>query len=122
MKNVTPLGRQDTSLVQGLVEEPHGVLQSGLIMLDDGGWDEDPAVEVGEHDLGAGLGTVDAEDAEMLGSDGLDPGMKDSIGLVNGVGPGAAARFRAGGMSHRTGPPVRVGTDANSPHWKSGWR
>src|SRR5207249_4829385 len=72
----------DAVLVQGLVEEPHGGLQTGLIMLDDGGRDEDPAVEVGEHDFGAGLGAIDAEDAEALGSDGLDPGMKDSVGLV----------------------------------------
>ena len=111
----------DAVPVQGLAEEPHGGPKTGLIMLDDGGWDEDSAVEVGEHDFGPSLGAIDAEDAEVLGSDGLDPGMKDSVGLVNGVRAGTAARFRPSGTSHGTGPPERVGKDANSYHWKSGW-
>ena len=90
--------------------QPHGALEAGLIMLDDGGRDEDPAVEVGEHDLGPGLGTVDAEDAEVLGSDGLDPGMKDAVGLVNGVGAGTAARTRPSRRcSNRRAPARRLG-------------
>jgi hypothetical protein len=105
---------------QDRVEEPHGVLKSGLIMLDDRGWDEDSAVEIGEHDFGPRLGTVDAEDAEVLGSDGLDPGMKDAVGLVDRVRAGTTAGFLPSGRSHDAGPPVRVGRDANSSHWKSG--
>ena len=44
----------DAMLVQGLVKEPHGGFQTGLIMLDDGGWDEDSTVKVGEQPFWTG--------------------------------------------------------------------
>jgi hypothetical protein len=105
--------------VQGFLEEADGVFETGLMMLDDGGRDVDSAVVVGEHDFGSGLGAIDAEDAEVLGSDGLDAGVKDAVGLVNGVWTGTSVRFRPSGRSHDTGPPERVGKDANSQHGKS---
>ena len=53
----------------------HGV-EAMPVVFDHGGWDEDAAVEVGEHPLGASLGTIDGHDAEVLGSDLLDPRME----------------------------------------------
>jgi len=111
----------DAVLVQGRAEEPHGGLKTGLIVRDGGRFDEDPAVEIGEHHFGPGLGAIDAEDAEVLGSDGLDPGMEHSVGLLDGVRAATAARFRPSGTSHRQDLLERVWKDANSQHWKSGW-
>ena len=52
---------------------------------------EDAAVEVGEHPFGAGLGAVDGDDAEVLGPDGLDPGVDGAEGLVDDLGAGRLA-------------------------------
>ena len=60
-------------------------------VLDDGRGDEDAAVEVGEHPLGAGLGAVDGDDAEVLRPDGLDPGVDRAEGLVDDLGAGRLA-------------------------------
>jgi hypothetical protein len=54
---------------------------SGVGHLD--GFDQDVAEEIGEHPLGPGLGAVDADDAEVLGSDLLDAGVQDACGLVD---------------------------------------
>ena len=53
-------------------------------MVDGGGRDEDVAVEVGEHQLGARLGTVDADDAEVLGTDVLDAWVEHAARLGDG--------------------------------------
>ena len=66
------------------------------VMLDGGGWNEDVAIEIGEHPFGAGLGTIDGDDAEVLRSDLLDPGMDRSRGL--GDRGGRRERARLGGM------------------------
>ena len=58
-------------------------------MLDDGGRGEDGAREVGEHPLGAVLGAIDGDDAEVLGSNAFDACVEDAAGLVNGVGAAA---------------------------------
>ena len=42
------------------------------------------AVEVGEEELGACLGAVEADDAEVFGSDLLDAGMEHAAGLADG--------------------------------------
>ena len=41
-----------------------------------------PAEEIGEQPLGAGLGAIDANDAEVLGADGLDALDELSVGLL----------------------------------------
>jgi hypothetical protein len=69
-----------------LVDHP---AERGLLMLDDRGRGEDGAIEVGEHPLGAVLGAIDGDDAEMLGADPFDAGIEDAAGLVNGVGAAA---------------------------------
>ncbi len=73
-------------------------------MLDNGGWmTRDPAIEVGDHDFGACLGAIDANESEVLGSDGLDPGTERDLHWArsHGVGAGTAARFRPSGTSRR---------------------
>ena len=71
----------------------HG-LEARPGVLDDGGGYEDAAVEVGEHPLGAGLGAVDGDDAEVLRPDGLDARDRQSFGRHEEVAPGASERRR----------------------------
>ena len=52
-------------------------------MGDGGGRDEDAAVEVGEQQLGACLGAVEADDAEVFGSDLLDARVEHAAGLAD---------------------------------------
>jgi len=49
-----------------------------LGVFDHGGWDEDAPVKIGEHPFGAGLGTVDGHDAEVIRPDLLDSGVERS--------------------------------------------
>jgi len=70
---------------------------------DDGGRDEDAAVEVGEEELGAVFVTVEADDAEVFGTDELDAGMKHAARLAEGVARSAAGLASAGTESgHET--------------------
>src|SRR5229473_4959237 len=66
----------------GLTQASDGGLQVGAIMFDDEGRDQDVAKKVAQHPLGAGLGAIDTDDAEMLRSDFLDPDMNDPRGLL----------------------------------------
>ena len=68
----------------GLADLGDHRVEARLVVFDHGGGDEDAAVEVGEHPLGAGLGTIDGHDAEVLGADLLDPGMERSGRLGDG--------------------------------------
>ena len=52
---------------EGLADVGDGGVEVGSVVGDGGGRDEDAAVEVGEEELGAGLGAVEAEDAEVFG-------------------------------------------------------
>ena len=60
-------------------------LQAGSVVLGYHGLQEDSAVEVGEHRLGASLGAIDANEAEMLGTDRLDAWVHHAARLMNGV-------------------------------------
>ena len=71
---------------EGLADVGDGGVEVGSVVGDGGGRDEDAAVEVGEEELGAGLGAVEAEDAEVFGSDLLDAGMKHPTGLADAGG------------------------------------
>ena len=63
----------------------HG-LQFGAVVADDGGRDEQLAVEVGELPFGAELGAIDADDAKVFGSDLLDARVDDAAGLLHELG------------------------------------
>lgn len=58
-------------------------LKIGLNVGHDRGRDEDVAKEIAEDVLRAQLGAVDADDAEVLGSDGLDALMNLAMRLVH---------------------------------------
>jgi hypothetical protein len=72
-------------LLDRLPEPLDGGPEAGLGVRDLDGFDQDLAEEVGEHPLGPGLGAVDTDDAEVLGSDLLDAGMEHPCGLVDFV-------------------------------------
>ena len=74
-------------------------------MGDGGGRDEDVAVEVGEHPLGAGLGTVEADDAEVLGSDLLDARVKDAGRLLQDLARTGPRPFPSSCSGHVDTPP-----------------
>jgi hypothetical protein len=84
-----------------LADPGHEVFESLASRLDDGGINEDVAIEIGEHPFGAGLGTIDGNDAEVLGPDRLDPGMDRSRGLGNRSRAPGTARGAAGSSGHK---------------------
>ena len=69
--------------LRGLADGPDGRLEAGAIVREGGGWDEDFPVEIGEEELGAGLGAIDADDPKAFGAYGLHPGMQCAGGLVD---------------------------------------
>jgi len=85
-------------LGDGPLEVVDGGVASRAGVLDDGQGDEDAAVEGGEPPGGAGLGRVDGDDAEVLGSDGLDARGEQAVGSAEVLAPvgAAAAGSRAG--------------------------
>jgi hypothetical protein len=63
-------------LTDGLTQALDGVIEGGAVVFDEAWWDKEIAEEVGEHPFGSCLGTIDADDAEVLGADFLDAGME----------------------------------------------
>jgi len=47
--------------------------------------DQDVAVEIGEHPFGAKLGTIDRDDAKVLGTNLLHARMKRTAGLLHDI-------------------------------------
>jgi len=60
-------------------------LEAGSVVFGCHGLEEDSAVEVGEHHLGAGLGAIDANEGEMFGADRLNARVHHSAWLMNGL-------------------------------------
>ena len=90
----------DQAIAQVVLDErgpdlgDHG-RQLDAVMLDLGRRHEHTAVEIGERPFGPGLGTIDANDAEMLRPDLLDPRMNDAARLLQklaGSRPGLLGR------------------------------
>ena len=77
---------KDLMVGEGLSDLGDGGVEVGSIVSDGGGRDEDAAIEVGEKQLGARLGAVEAKDAEVFGSDKLDARMKYAAGFADAVG------------------------------------
>jgi hypothetical protein len=65
-------------------------------MDNDGGGDENPAIEIGEQELGGGLVAVEAGDAEVFGTDLLDAGMEGAFGFADGEDRWAVSRATLG--------------------------
>jgi len=87
---------------EGLAHLSDGGFESRPLVLDGGRRDEDAAIEVGEEELGADLGTVEADDAEVFRSDLLDARVERAGGFGNRVGEALPVRAFAGPKgSHR---------------------
>ena len=98
----------------GVTDGRHGGVEAGPVVLDGGRLEQDTAVEVGEHHPGAGLGAIDAHQAEVLGTDRLDARVNDTPRLMKGMRLRLATVLRRGLGSHGTGPPNRVEKRPNS--------
>ena len=73
------------ALVHGIANGLHGAFEVGLVVLDRGGFEHESAVEIGEHDFGAGLGTIDAQEGEMFWPNRLDTWVNHAPRLVKGM-------------------------------------
>ena len=69
----------------GVANGLHGGLEVGSVVLDRGRLEQDSAVEVGEHDPGAGLGAIDAHEGEVFRPDRLDTRVNDTPRLMKGM-------------------------------------
>lgn len=63
-----------------------GMLELGSGVFDHGGRQKDLAVEIEEGELGAELGDIDADDAEVFGPDGLNAGRERTMRLGDAIG------------------------------------
>ncbi len=83
-------------LGKGVADLGDGGVECGAVVLDGGGRNQDVAIEIGEEELGAELGTVKADDAEVIGADLLDAGVPSAAGLGDAVVKATVARALAG--------------------------
>ena len=70
--------------VEGLPDLSDGGFEVGTVVGDGSRRDEDAAVEIGAKELGACLGAVEADEAEVFGADLLDARMEDAARLAEG--------------------------------------
>lgn len=89
-----------------------GGVEAGSVMLDRSRLDQDSAVEVGDQDLGAGLGAVDAHEGEVFGPDRDDARVNDAKGLVKGVLLRLVTVFWPGLDSHGTDLRIELRRDS----------
>ena len=75
--------RRRAGALGGVADRLDGRLEAPAIVVEDGGWDEDFPVEIGQEELGSGLGGIDADDPKAFWAHGLHPGMEGPGGLVN---------------------------------------
>ena len=85
------------------------------------GWNENPAIEIGEHPFGPSLGTIDTDDTEALWADHLDTGTDHSTGLVDSLGSGREAFLGFRSASHGKDLLERVWGEEQLPRKKSAW-
>src|SRR6266850_5177799 len=85
----------------GPAELIDGGVEGGAVVREQRGGHQDVAVEIGEHPLGAGLGAIDRDDAEVFGTDLLDARMKSAAGLLNNVGASRTGAMTGARTGHR---------------------
>src|SRR5262249_2158010 len=83
----------------------HSGVKGIAIVLHDQWRHQDLAKEIAEHPLGAGLGTINADDAEVLRSHLLHARMDDPAGLVQDVGATSPTWLTGTCRSHVDMPP-----------------
>jgi hypothetical protein len=108
-------------LLQGGAQAPDHGSEACLGVLNLGGWDEDAAVEIGEHPFGPSLGTIDTDDTEVLRSDRSDTGTDHATSLVDGLRSGRGAFLGLGSASHGKDLPERVWGEDQLPRRKFAW-
>jgi len=86
-------------LVEGAPDLGDCGVEAGSVVLDHGRGDEVAAIEVGEEELRTGLVTVEADDAEVFGTDLLHAGMEHAARLADRDGGSAAGRTTSGTSS-----------------------
>jgi hypothetical protein len=82
-----------TTLLDRLAQGGDGGIEAGTVVFDDRRLDDHVAIEIRKHPFGSGLGAVDGDDAEVLGSDLLNAGMNDPAWLLQNIRPPFAAPF-----------------------------
>src|SRR5262249_21208558 len=70
----------------GLTEACHGGVEGGAVVLDFGRRHQNVPKEIAKHPLGTGLGTVNADDTEVLRPHLMHARMDDPARLVHDVG------------------------------------
>ena len=98
-----------------------GGIEGRSVVLDGGRLDQDSAVEVGEQDLGAGLGAVDAHEGEVFGTDGEDARVDDTERLMKGMFLRLATVLRAGWDGHGTDLRIELRMALNSHSGVCSW-
>ena len=88
-------------LAHRLADAVDGGLQVATLVRQGRRFEQDAAVEIGEEVARAGLGTIDGEDAKVLGADRLDAGREQAVGLLQheaffGLGRGRGSQTRHG--------------------------
>jgi len=94
----------------GLTELVDRGVESGSVMREQRGRHQDVAVEISEHPLGARLGAIDRDDAEVLGADLLDARVECAAGLLQNVGTSATRALASVRTGH--GDRLRIGVRA----------
>lgn len=83
--------------LHSLADAVDGRPEGAAVVRQGGRFEEHAAIEVGEEVPGAGLGTVEGDDAEVLGSDGLEAGREEAVGFLQDealAGPARACGWR----------------------------
>src|ERR1700686_4294006 len=83
-----------------LTELRGGRCQGNAVVLHGCEGEQDVAIEVAQHPLRAGLGTIDANDAKMLGSNLLDPRVNDAARLLQDLWATGRSTFTAASNGH----------------------
>ena len=83
-----------------LTELSDGRCQRDAVVLHGREGEQDIAIEVAQHPLGARLGTIDADNAEVLRSNLLDPGVNDAAGLLQDLEAAGRRTFTAACDGH----------------------
>ena len=86
---------------EGLADLGDGGVEVGPVVDHEGGRDEDAAIEVGEQQLGAHFGAVEADDTEVFGTDLLDAGVEHAARLAGGASRSASGATSGTGSSHK---------------------
>ncbi len=105
-------------LVEGGADLGEGGVQFGPVVGDGRGREEHAAIEIGEQELGAFLGAVETDDAEVLGTDLLDARVLSAAGAWRRSGQSDGCAGRLAGTGSGQGNCLR-NKGCGSSHFRS---